>query len=496
MDTGNKTLAQLSEEGKNARYVTLDVGSKLSGYTKDYLERLCALHKVDFLLWNNDQYAIELESLLRETQTILLSYEGLTFLEKSGLTVPPHVVPHTAVQKVEEESAQNVASPSLAARIPHFVESERVLPRELDGGMFSFTGRAIVSDLRQPEDVARDEKILTPVPVLREGEREQDIPVLSREDTPIISEQKIRAPGDAPLHVPIIPVRDSIIPGDVAAANVSLPEPHELPTHSPVDFIQDEWDHRLLGSSAPGKSETRVPLSLSTSPLPPSPPDHRHPTPADALVSHEDPPLFSKLLDRDMTEVFSLQKKKEIIELQSPVFSAPASPATISTEVAPHFLGPRNSPLPSVRVTPLAPMAEQKNLPLRQPEHHLTLLESHPLMKSVGFNMAFTLLFLIPSFLVLSRTIGTENDQRSLSGSGANLAAVGALYETKTERGKSAVIPFPQEERLLFSDEVVVASGEAPNSVLVQPLFREGAGVVHEYTNARLMEEGTTSESQ
>jgi hypothetical protein len=137
-------------------------------------------------------------------------------------------------------------------------------------------------------------------------------------------------------------------------------------------------------------------------------------------------------------------------------------------------------------------MTEQKNLPMRQPEHHLTLLESHPLMKSVGFNVAFALLFLIPSFFVLSKTIGKEN--APLSFSGANLAAVGTLHEAQVERNESTPLPFQKEERLEFSDEVVITTGEAPNSVLVQPLFREGAGVVHEYTNARLMEEGTTSE--
>jgi hypothetical protein len=76
MDTGAKTLAQLSEEGKETKYVTLETGAKISGYTKDYLERLCLLNKVEYRLWSNGNFVIELDSLLRETQAILLSYEG------------------------------------------------------------------------------------------------------------------------------------------------------------------------------------------------------------------------------------------------------------------------------------------------------------------------------------------------------------------------------------------------------------------------------------
>jgi hypothetical protein len=76
-----------------------------------------------------------------------------------------------------------------------------------------------------------------------------------------------------------------------------------------------------------------------------------------------------------------------------------------------------------------------------------------------------------------------------------NLAAVGVLDETQAEAKESAPVFPAQEAPLEFSDEVVVAPGETPHSVLVQPIFREGAGMVHEYFNA-LPESDTMSDPQ
>jgi hypothetical protein len=89
MDIGQKTLGQLSAERNDKKYVTLETAAKLSGYTKDYLERLCRLGKIEYRIWNNGQYVPELESLLKETHTILVSYEGVQIVNKDETVEAP-----------------------------------------------------------------------------------------------------------------------------------------------------------------------------------------------------------------------------------------------------------------------------------------------------------------------------------------------------------------------------------------------------------------------
>jgi len=78
------------DDVKEKKYVTLDVASDISGYTKTYLERLCRLNQVDHLLWNKGGFVIELESLLRTTHTILVSPEKVIFVnDKELVPLPP-----------------------------------------------------------------------------------------------------------------------------------------------------------------------------------------------------------------------------------------------------------------------------------------------------------------------------------------------------------------------------------------------------------------------
>ena len=90
MDGELKTLDQLSGSPANRKYITLDTGSQISGYTKDYLERLCRLDKVDCGEWTRGkgQFVVELNSLLRETHTLLISHEGLLFVDKREIKFP------------------------------------------------------------------------------------------------------------------------------------------------------------------------------------------------------------------------------------------------------------------------------------------------------------------------------------------------------------------------------------------------------------------------
>lgn len=437
MDTGNKTLAQLSEEGKEAKYVTLEVGSKLSGYTKEYLERLCSMRKVDYLLWNNEQHVIELKSLLNETHTILLSYEGLTFVDKAGLSVPPHE-PIPFDMDASDGAVHNESFAPLRTPIPHFAEQGRLRSRDASVGTFSFTGRAVVSDSRHPEN-AKDDDTRIPVLVFNEEVVAAQAPVLVHTNTPSIEaqipeSQSHAKPMRTALHIPIIQSREP-------AASPPITQP-VLPYH---------------------------PIQTSV----------------DATLHHETLPLFPELLDKNAARaIVAPDTKEDIVAIRTntaPSSTPPPRVVTVSTSLLPEPLHPL---LPSVRTQSQVPMSEPNNLPQRAQEHHLLVPDAHPLMKSVGFNMAFALLFVVPAFLVFSGTVA--NNANVFPTGEMNLAAIGTLAAPQRELQESTLIPPTRDATLEFSDEVVVTSGDTPNSVLVQPIFREGAGMVHEYTNARI----------
>jgi hypothetical protein len=456
MDTGNKTLAQLSEEGKEARYVTLEVASKLSGYTKEYLERLCASHKVHFLIWNNDQRVLELESLLKETHTILLSYEGIDFVDKAALTLPADDAFLVDSQGSEEDSDQDTLAHPLVSPIPHFVENGRLSSsRESHAGMFSFTGRAVVSDSQHPGGT-KEEETHVPISVLHEGELDQHTWMLSSDNAPVVVKQ---------------------IPEIVTA----VPPPHSS-FHIPI--MQSRESYAM--SQDEGKSAAIPIISTSLTSLP------------DDIASVDKSDNFptNDVSIPTPTPVLSLQEEEKTISVRA---EAPLDGPRENIFPAKRFsqvLQPTHPALPSLRSVPQTPMIDHKNLPARPPEHHLTVIEHHPLMKSVGFNAAFALLFLLPSVALVGSVFTKEHGVRL--GGDVNIAAVGVLNEIPAEPNVGVSVPSApsaQEEQLEFSDEVVVTEGQDPRSVLVQPIFKDGAGAVHEYTNARIGN-GTTSDIQ
>src|SRR3989339_71819 len=103
--------------GEEKKYVTLETGSKLSGYTQEYLERLCRLKKVDYRIWNNGQFVIELGSLLRETQTILLSNDGISFVDKGELADPVREVVGSMLSSALKEVTTTVATPEVTTPV-------------------------------------------------------------------------------------------------------------------------------------------------------------------------------------------------------------------------------------------------------------------------------------------------------------------------------------------------------------------------------------------
>ena len=161
----SKSLAQLSAEQNETQYVSIEVGSKISGYTKDYLERLCRLNKVKFKLWNNGQHVIEVESLLQETHTILLSYEGISFVDKNELTDPPEQVPDAVfvpgapVERltVEQIGGEGRGILSHVSGTPNFSSIGAPPPprKRGAGSPLAFVGRAVVSDSDHPSEAER-----------------------------------------------------------------------------------------------------------------------------------------------------------------------------------------------------------------------------------------------------------------------------------------------------------------------------------------------------
>lgn len=112
MDIGQKTLGQLSAERNEKKYITLETAAKLSGYTKEYLERLCRLGKIEYRLWNNGQYVPELESLLRETHTILVSFEGIQLVNKEETMEAPATRMESVPSTPSSESVATAQSDS------------------------------------------------------------------------------------------------------------------------------------------------------------------------------------------------------------------------------------------------------------------------------------------------------------------------------------------------------------------------------------------------
>ena len=119
MDNSAKTLAQLSAEKDEKKYITLDSASKISGYTKDYIDRLCRLDKIEFRERNNGDKVVELSALLRETHTILMSFEGINYVELNELLAPVARVAAPIVA-VKEPAGVPAPMPWCAQPVPQF----------------------------------------------------------------------------------------------------------------------------------------------------------------------------------------------------------------------------------------------------------------------------------------------------------------------------------------------------------------------------------------
>ncbi len=519
MDTGAKTLAQLSEEGKEKKYVTLDVGAKLSGYTKDYLDRLCRLGKVEYRIWNNGAFAIELESLLRETQAILLSYEGITFVDKSELTDPPDAPPPPSVSDQNESKSDSNSSPAfengMAQAVPTF--GETIASRSAP---ISYIGRAVVSDALHPEE--------RPTPAT-----DSPSPRSAEPPSPLAPLQPPQSSVPAPVQAPSI----------TSAKSEEEPEARAEAGVVPIKFdlsrIRDPRQEASTDGERAERTAEHVPIAVingGTVTLSSTKKDEApsSPTPATDVEKARHIPIVkaeTKEGNSGHTPVRPIPGQKVIVFDPKPkplqpaaqtehVAPSPSAPSGVGSPATPLAKAPSSVPAsPQVAASigiapakelPLLTDSPELNLPSTPPErplsvpapslpmvaeeHHLATYEVHPLMRSTGFNAVFALMLIASSFMVLGGRV-LENESGS---SRAFVAGVGAAFPNE-ERGPSVGSDTdgtekPASAMLPFSNDIVATSGKRENSVIIRPVSGGKEGKAYEYVLVPTSELSTTTD--
>ncbi len=565
MDVGNKTLSQLSDEAKEKRYVALETGAKISGYTKEYLERLCRLNKLEYRLWNHGEFVVELSSLLAETHAILLSYEDINFVEKNLLEPQsePTVPTESLLQRKNERSTKETAAAEaemllsekvaegITQPVPSFMGVNQSVSQGGRTSPFSLVGHAVVSN---PTSVSEKTTDVAPAPAAQVDQEKKaelssaraakmwanavtppapphsssHVPIMGTSDN--FSEQREKSSADVPVHMSSLKAGADKVGIDLHSPVVHLgvTRPHVTTVH--VEAKNDEWDAMLLdGHTLPAapvstvKSEEQ-PLVVAT---PFASPYHPIKTSVDVSAHHEDLPLFPVLggvvnttagisssdvasaihhpgipeLGEDRRVVVFLPEKfagkvaPEDAETHSttifpkrPFLVVPHAPrvsvASIGAlpVVAPEALVPDTRSVPSMRVMQQDMVQASSLLPITIEEHQLVLREKYPLAKSVGFNLAFALVFAGTGALAV---VGSLGNTSFVTNSVSYIAGVGAaLTPNLTSASHEAAVSVTNDQNtvLPFSDEIIVATGTVAHSLLVQPVFRDSAGSAHEYT--------------
>jgi hypothetical protein len=590
------------------KYITLETASKISGYTREYLERLCRTHKIHYRVWNNGQIVPELNSLLGATQAILVTHEGIVFIDKKELTDPtPQIVGDILSSAFEQAATKEGEGADIPARkiiqsIPRF--GEEVADHGAEGGRVSYVGRAVFSDPEQKiekidtrnEPAFRTPGVSTPAP------SSKSIPVVRERSEPPPPQNDIASPyrpimtsvdvsehhDPAPLFPPLVKHSEATLPTS-GAVRITKPDesmeslnapPKETPHHGAEHLVGPQPAViRLPGVHAAAehqpihlrvtKIEHKVPLVKSASTLSGAPTRPTVSAPVDlsnSVVAQDD---WDALILGDSRDVLPQQNPSQPEEVRAiqhelpePKETVAPSPATLTPREKNRSLGdtqdlvgararttmpestqeerrsppvtglaaallagtPTQTPVlqtppstgstraqnsyPSVDVVPkqerssvpvvpppqnLSSVAESslvhlisrtpaplaRNLPATTEEHHLAKVEPRPLTTSIPFNLAIALLLVGTIAFILSGA--------SFGSTIQYIAGVGAADPLPPSTVNGAAIPgvtggdidpglmFP------FSDEVVIVPGATKNSVLVQPVFRNSAGLVQQF---------------
>jgi hypothetical protein len=334
MDPERKTLAELSKEVREKKYITLDTASKLSGYTIEYLERLCRLDKLEHRLIAKGGFAIELQSLLRETHTLLISDSEIDFVDQRELAPP---VVEVATQ-IEAPLVEPITLP--VARLPR--EPEVVVPPT------------------PPVPPA------TPTSIYSEYGDEWDALLLgSAAET-----SEIPAPPAPPVslyHTPSVyrPVTTSVDP---------LPHRDTAPLFPVLDKggVQKE---EMVAPPAPVLAPIPTPPApvVAQTPIlvPPAPvvvPQQVFVAPVIAAPAPVPPPVFTPLAPPSPPISTPVLGRQVVGNAIAPTLSAQGIPPLATA----HALAQAQT---------LTPAPSVSHLPEISPEHHLAIPESHALME-------------------------------------------------------------------------------------------------------------------
>ncbi len=306
----------MDTENKEKKFVSLEVGSKLTGYTQDYLQRLCRLNKVDCRIAPNEEYALELESLLRDTQTILLSFEGINFMEKTDLREVPKapVAPDTTIN---------------AATLP--ATAEKLIKPDT---VFSVVGRAVVSGPVHSDQAVTN----TPPPVAPAEPAPKITPAMMH--TPIAS-LKFTPPAGAGEGAPTsgatpTPSRFAQAPAP-AVVTPAVSSFANTQKDMPGDSVQVSIGRMSITTTpTPAVASTPPPTPkpiLPTPPPPPKvslptppPPPRPTPTPTPIPTPSPTPPPVQKIITEVKPAPMSVADTK-------PAVNTPAVPTPLPTPV-------------------------------------------------------------------------------------------------------------------------------------------------------------------
>ena len=484
MDTPQKTLEQISEESKDVRYLSLDTASRISGYTKDYLERLCRLHKVNCRVRGNGEFAIELGSLLKETHTILLSYEGISFLERGEFAdmsapsahPPKEFSPATSLGK-EADSLRSVDSVVAKEQVttrpgPDFGEEHKT-QRAVEPGV-RFVGRPVVSGGPVPKALAvkREEVAAAPLDpwdamLLGSSLKEAGAQAPS-EDTRPSPYRPLKTSLDAAAHYDPAPLFPPLIPKKEQRTVFDPKDPKSLST---IFYAAPKSDI--------SQAKTSFGLNDALASFPP--PEYFPLKNLTFLASTKRSWTGSEAAPTSSALPLAATAPKASEVFAEKISAVPATPSDVR-RTAGKLPELRVMPVPVLSASPPKTPVVLSALPeiapphalLSKEEHVPIVVEVHPLMKSAGFNIASLALLVGSALLLLGGTF--PRGEFFASFFQQYIAGVAGV-----DPQNEAIEKEPDENALLFSDEVVVAPGRDPQTILVQPVFRDGAGSVHEF---------------
>jgi hypothetical protein len=443
-----KTLAEMALEAGQKRYVSLETASKITGYTAEYLKRLCDLYRLEYRLRPDGDYAVEVEALLRETQTILISYEGIPFLE-TEILLDPHPKVEVPVPDIVTSAGETNMPPEEEAGASGMgngvAEGMTMRPTEESrAGVLSFIGRSVVSDPDHPlKEVEEVPSHSAPVHVPIVDVSEHGVTVPPRSAPPVLTEVKV------PEVVQV--VEEKI--GELTVVQPSF--------YRPLSTAVDATLHHDASPLFPTIPEKKPEVMVNEVPLPESPPAIAEtPTPAPSV------PMQPSQPSRQMTQIL-----RSVPELTGVLEHREISPP------AAHLLEKKITSARQVRHENAVGVFHGLSAMSLSPKASLPLLTERrpPLLSGRVVSMLAVLLLglTLSAFLGLSarRTSSVSYDGGSID---ENVAAVGAVPSEKQTTTALPVYP-PSSISDAFSDEVLITSGEN-GKVEVSPILRDRVG--------------------